>query len=73
MNEKREVEEISSITSRFVLLMGKKEIEEVEVLAVETGLKEGSSKMRKICMCLYTEGKNLVKGEDKLGERISND
>lgn len=41
--------------------MGRKEIEEVEVLAVKTGLKEGSLKMRKICMCLYTDGKNLVK------------
>lgn len=55
MNEKREVEEISIITSKLVLLMGRKEIEEVEVLAVETGLKEGSLKMRKICMCLYAE------------------
>lgn len=28
--------------------------------------------MRRICVCLCTEGRNLGRGEDKLGERISN-
>lgn len=48
VNEKRKVEEINGRTSRLLLLLGQEEMEEVEVLAKETGLKKGYLKVRTI-------------------------